>query len=182
MNRSIYGKHIEIGDSLRDYINKTFDGFEKYNMEILTEKAVISENKKKFFEAEFIITIKGKHSIVIKSEHKDVYEAIAETASRVEKAIRRLSDKIKDHRKKTSLKELSAESAVLSNAADVERTIEDDIDNLIQMEMKLKKPMDIEDAIKKLREDDNIQFFVFNDRSGNMRTIYKRADGNIGVY
>jgi len=177
---AIISKKVEIGNNFKDAVNKVFESFEKYNLNIISRKAIISKNKQKEIEVELVLELKGKHSIIIKSKNKDIYEALIDATERVEKALRRLSDKIKNHKKNISLRDLAPEEAVLHT--DTEKTIDEEINDLVPMEMTLKKPIDIEDAIMKLRGNKNIQFFVFNDRSGNTRTIYKRADGKIGIY
>jgi putative sigma-54 modulation protein len=50
------------------------------------------------------------------------------------------------------------------------------------MDLELHKPLDFDDAIDVLKEEKKRQFVVFNDHDGNMRVMYKRADGKFGLY
>jgi putative sigma-54 modulation protein len=50
------------------------------------------------------------------------------------------------------------------------------------MDLELHKPLDFDEAIEALREEKKRQFIVFNDYDGNMRVMYKRADGKFGLY
>ena len=49
------------------------------------------------------------------------------------------------------------------------------------MDLDLHKPLDIEDALERLKSSSQ-QFFVFNDKDSKMRVIYKRIDGKYGLY
>ena len=49
------------------------------------------------------------------------------------------------------------------------------------MELELYKPLEIEEAMQKLKDSD-AQFYVFNDMDAKMRVIYKRSDCKFGLY
>lgn len=178
MNRIITGKHIELGESLKNQLEKTFDSFYKYNLDFFSERVIITENKKKEFQVEFILKLKQKRTVIVEASDKDVYEAVGIAAQKAEKALRRLADKIKDPRKNTSLKDLQPEDLEIVDSI----TMEEKVENLVIKQKKLEKFMTIEDAISELESNENRIFFVFNDEAGISRTIYKRKDGNIGIY
>ena len=171
MNTHIIGRQIEVGDVLKDHIYATIDEFKKYNLNVISTNVIIKKEKKEF-RVEFIFNIKGKHTVVINSADKDVYNAIDKAQSKAAKALRRLSTKIKDsYKDKDSIKDLE-----LITDEEPEKEIA-----LIQMSLKLQKPLDIEEAIGKLNTSKN-GFLVFNDNEGIQRTIFKREDGNIGIF
>jgi len=180
MNRSIVGRQFELTDSIKDYVNSALDGFEKYNLEMMSSTVAISgniKNGKQGFSVEFVINLKGKHTVVITQKDKDVYAAIDLASDRIQKSLRRYSDKIKDHRH-TSLKELGSEAEAVSeqvsnNGAEPE---------IIPMDLELHKPMDFDEVAELLGAEKKQQFHVFNDMEGIMRVMYKRADGNFGLY
>ena len=57
----------------------------------------------------------------------------------------------------------------------------DGVDEIVPMELELYKPLEIEEALEKLKNSD-MQFYVFNDIDAKMRVIYKRSDGKFGLY
>jgi len=184
MNISITGRGLEIGDSLRKAITGTVENFSKYNLPILDTSVRISSIGKNKVSVEYIVNLKQKHTIVITQkeeldEREGIYSTVGIAADRVEKALRRYSDKIKNHRTDTSLRDLpqkeEGSNAVLNMIPQKER-------QLILMDLELQKPIDIDEAINELVENKKEQFKVFNDRDGLMRIIYKREDGNIGMY
>lgn len=180
MNRSIVGRHFELTEPIKEYINGAIDGLEKYNLEIISATVIISgdvKNGKKGFSVEFVVNLKGKHTVVITQKDKDVYAAIDLAAERVKKNLRRHSDKIKNH-KHTSLKELGSEAEAVS-----EQISNGEADpEIIPMDLELHKPMDFDEVIELLKSQTSQQFHVFNDHEGVMRVMYKRADGKFGLY
>ena len=180
MNRSIVGRQFELTEPIKEYINGALDGLDKYNLEIISATVIISgdtRNGKKGFSVEFVVNLKGKHTVVITQKDKDVYAAVDLAAERVKKNLRRHSDKIKDH-SNISLKELGSEAEAVSEQLNNEESEPE----IIPMDLELHKPMDFDEVITLLREDTKQQFHVFNDNEGTMRVMYKRADGKFGLY
>ncbi|MBD3790876.1 MAG: ribosome-associated translation inhibitor RaiA [Campylobacterales bacterium] len=177
MNTSITGRHFELTDAIKAYAEAAIEGLNKYNLDIISANTVISSNEKngkKGFSTEFIINLKDKNTLVITQNDKDVYAAIDLAIERMKKALRRHSEKIKDH-KIMSFKDLGEEAEAVS-----EMTVED-VD-IVPMDLELHKPLDFDEAIEALMAEKKRQFIVFNDHDGNMRVMYKRADGRFGLY
>ena len=177
MNKSIVGRHFELTDPIKDYIEAAVDGLEKYNLDIISATTLISgdeKNGKKGYSVEFVVNLKDKNTIVITQKDKDVYAATDLAIERVKKSLRRHADKIKGH-KITSFKDLGAEAEAVS-VLDTEET------DIVPMDLELHKPMNFDEAIEALRAEKKRQFIVFNDMDGLMRVMYKRADGKFGLY
>jgi putative sigma-54 modulation protein len=177
MNKSITGKHFELTDTIKAYVDAALEGLKKYNLDIISAHVVISadeRNGKKGFIVEFVINLKDKNTIVITQREKDVYAAIDLGIERVKKSLRRHADKIKDH-KIMSFDDLGLEAEAVTE-------IEPEEIEIVPMDLELHKPLDFEEAIEELKANKKRQFIVFNDYEGNMRVMYKRADGKFGLY
>ena len=174
MKRSITGRHFELTEPIKNYAEAAVDVLDKYNLDITTANTVISSSEKKGFTVEFIVNLKDRNTIVITQNDKDVYAAIDLAIERMKKSLRRHADKIKGHRI-TSFKDLGAEAEAVTEF-DAEEP------EIIPMDLELHKPMDFDEAIEALRAEKKRQFIVFNDMDGLMRVMYKRADGNFGLY
>jgi putative sigma-54 modulation protein len=74
-----------------------------------------------------------------------------------------------------SFKDMGEEAEAVSE-------IESNEIEIVPMDLELHKPLDFDEAIDALREEKKRQFIVFNDYDGNMRVMYKRADGKFGLY
>jgi putative sigma-54 modulation protein len=177
MNKSITGRHFELTDAIKAYADALLDSLDKYHLDITSANTVISANEKngkKGFTVEFIVNLKDKNTIVITQVDKDVYAAMDLAIERVKKSLRRHKEKIKDH-KIMSFKDMGEEAEAVSE-------IETEDIEIVPMDLELHKPLDFEEAIDALREEKKRQFIVFNDYDGNMRVMYKRADGKFGLY
>ena len=177
MNKSITGRHFELTETIKAYADAAMEGLKKYNLDIISAATVISANEKngkKGFATEFIVNLKDKNTIVITQNDKDVYAAIDLAIERVKKALRRHSDKIKNHRV-MSFADLGLEAEAVTE-------LENDEIEIVPMDLELHKPMDFDEAIDALKAEKKRQFIVFNDQEGIMRVMYKRADGKFGLY
>jgi len=181
MNKHIAGRHFELTDPIKEYIENAIESLEKYNLEIVSANCVISgdmKNGKKGFSVEFVINLKNKNTVVITQRDKDVYAAIDLALDRMKKSLRRFSDKIKDHNA-VSLKEIESEIGEVEEQLEYEKEFGDDI---VPMDLELYKPLDFEEAKEILVSDPKRHFIVFNDNEGRMRVMYKRSDGKFGLY
>ena len=182
MNRHIAGRHFELTEPLKEYIDSVIDSLEKYNLEIISVNVIISADTKKGkkgYKVEFVANLKDKHTIVITQRDKDVYAAIDLALDRVKKSLRRYADKIKDKSGTLSIRELGSEIEETKEQLDYLKDIDEDI---VPMDLELHKPLDFEEARDILASDPKRVFIVFNDNDGRMRVMYKRSDGKYGLY
>ena len=60
MNTSIVGRQFELTESIKSYCDSAFDALSKYNLDIISAKAIISadeRNGKKGFDVELIAEV-----------------------------------------------------------------------------------------------------------------------------
>lgn len=174
MNLSITGKQIQLTDPIKDYVENALDSLNKYNLDIISTRVVINadeKNGKKGFGVEVTINLPKTETIVIKQKDKDLYSAIDTALDRANKVFRRHHDKLTTTKGANTKEDVS-----IAN-----ETATDGVDEIIPMELELYKPLEIEEALQRLK-DSGMQFFVFNDIDAKMRVIYKRSDNKFGLY
>ncbi len=180
MNTSIVGRHIELTEPIKEYINSSVEIFKKYNLDIISVNSIISQeskNGKKVISFEFTLNIANLDTIVVKQKDKDLYAAIDIAVDRVSKVLRRHHDKIVGH-KATKLTEVA--SSELADAIAIE--LEKFENEIVPTRLNSYKPVDIEDALGELKSDDS-NFKVFYDNDDNMRVLYKmNEEGKYGLY
>ena len=180
MNTSIVGRHIELTDPIKDYINSSVDIFKKYNLDIISVNSIISQEEKhgkKAFSFEFTLNIANLDTVVVKQKDKDLYAAVDIAVDRVSKVLRRHHDKITGH-KATKLTEVVASEIEDAIATELEK-LENEI---VPVRLTSYKPVDIEEALTELKASD-AQFKVFYDRDDSMRVLYKmNEEGKFGLY
>jgi putative sigma-54 modulation protein len=180
MNTSIVGRHIELTEPIKDYVNSSIDIFKKYNLDIISVNAIISQEEKngrKAFTFEFTLNIAHIDTVVVKQKDKDLYAAIDIAVDRVSKVLRRHHDKITGHRA-TKLTEVAS--------AEIEDQIANELDKLdseiFPVRLSSYKPIDIEEALTSIKDSD-ASFKVFYDKDDNMRVLYKsNEEGKFGLY
>ena len=176
MNLSIVGKQFNLTDPIKQHIENAFDALNKYGLDIISGRCVVSadeKNGKKGFSVEFALNLAKKDTVVIRQKDKDLYAAVDLALDRASKVLRR------EHDKNTTVKNKDDGKAIRSAIA--EEKIDSEVDEIIPMELELYKPLEIEEALQKLK-DSEAQFYVFNDIDAKMRVIYKRSDGKFGLY
>ena len=180
MNTGIVGRHIDLTDSIKDYINSSVEVFKKYNLDIISVNAIIAQDEKhgkKAFSFEFTLNIAHLDTIVVKQKDKDLYAAIDISVDRVSKVLRRHHDKIAAH-KATKLTEI--ESSEIQDNITLE--LEKFEDEIAPVRLSSYKPIDIEEALEELKASD-AQFKVFYDKDDVMRVLYKSSiQGKFGLY
>ncbi|ANE32364.1 sigma 54 modulation protein/ribosomal protein S30EA [Campylobacter hyointestinalis] len=175
MNTSIVGKQFELTDAIKNYVDAAFETLAKYNLDIISGRVIISADERqgrKGFDVDFAINLAHKDTIVIRQKDKDLYAAVDLAVDRASKVLRRHHDKLTTHKNKDDEK---------ANLANLKDDIVDGADEIVRTELELYKPMEIEEAIEKLKNSD-MQFYVFNDIDAKMRVLYKRSDGKFGLY
>jgi putative sigma-54 modulation protein len=179
LNTSIVGRHIDLTDPIKEYINSSVDVFKKYNLDIISINSIIAQeekNGKKSFTFEFTINIAHKDTIVIKQRDKDLYAAIDIAVDRASKVLRRHHDKITAH-DATKLTEVEAKKIEDKIAEELERLDEE----IVPVKLESYKPIDIEEALESLKASDG-NFKVFYDKDDNLRVLYKMSDSKFGLY
>ncbi len=103
MNTQIRTKDITLNDHTKAHIEGAIEQFKKYKLDITTINVVLA-SEKKGVSVEFDMHIAHNSPIVISQSDDSLDAAIDLAIDRASKALRRLHDKVTDHRAE-SLKE-----------------------------------------------------------------------------
>jgi len=104
MNLQIRAKDITLTDATRSHIEGAVEAFRKYNLDITSINCIVSAEKKGV-KVEFDIKIAHAQPVII-TQQDDVLDAAIDLAiDKGTKALRRLHDKVVDH-KTGSVKDL----------------------------------------------------------------------------
>ena len=176
MNLQVVGRHIDLTDAIKEHIDAAVDTLTKYNLDIISIRAIVNAEEKKGKKGvsiEFTINLPHKNTIVVKQRDKALYAAIDLAIDRAHKVLRRHHDKITEH------KSLGQEQ----NSLNQERALENDgaEDEIVPMDLELHKPLEIEEALEILK-DSSQHFLVFNDHENKTRVLHKRNDNRYGLY
>ena len=172
MNIKVVGKNIEITEAIREYIEKRFEKFEKFeldNSEITVSCAVEREEQ--------IVDIqinKNGDFIRIEERNNDLYASIDLAIDRVARQLRKDKEKKLDKSRSESLKD-KIMGIFRDEAPD--RTGE-----ITKTKVYEAKPLSVEDAKLKLLDKKEDLFIVFtNVETNEINVLYKREDGSFGI-
>jgi len=166
MNVSIVGRHLDVTDGMKSAINAVLEDIQKYNLDIISAKVIVEENKKAEFKVEFNIQVANKGAVVITQKDKDFYKACDLAKDRLEKVLRRYHDKITSHRVKQEI------PAVV---------VDNEDDEIVPVDLAAEKPMSVDEALAEFKQTQEA-FMVFKDTEGDTRVLYRRKDGKFGLY
>ena len=100
MQLSVSGHHIEVTDSLRNYVESKLDRLERHNDRI-TNMSVILTVEKQRQKAESTIHLSGGE-LYADAEHDDLYAAIDLLADKLDRQLIKREEKRADHRVRAS--------------------------------------------------------------------------------
>ena len=169
MNIIITGRHLEVTDALKTYVEKKIKRFDRYLTNISEANVTLTVEKYRH-KAEVLLKVNG---VLIQAEAitGDVYSSIDEVAEKLERQTKKYKEKLVSHRKG----EGKAGPKVQETALPPE------IGSIIKNKRFELKPMSPDEAAMQMELLDK-DFFVFtNDTSGEINVIYRRRDGNFGL-
>lgn len=96
MRIQLTGHHVELTDSLRDYVNNKFERLERHN-EKLADAHVVLTVEKMQQRAEATIHL-ARANVFADAESEDMYAAIDSLVDKLDRQLKKHKEKITDHR------------------------------------------------------------------------------------
>ena len=96
MQIDITGHHVELTDSMRDYVNEKVNKITRH-VDIVTDIHVILSVEKLIQKAEATVQLKG-NKVYADSVNDDMYAAIDDLADKLDRQVIKYKEKLKDHR------------------------------------------------------------------------------------
>ncbi|MDA0821881.1 MAG: ribosome-associated translation inhibitor RaiA [Proteobacteria bacterium] len=95
MQLSISGHHVEISESLKNYINSKMQKVERHFDQVIDAHVVLDVEKQRH-KAETTLQLSGS-TIHAASENDDMYAAIDAMVDKLDRQVRKHKEKISDH-------------------------------------------------------------------------------------
>lgn len=167
MHLEIRGVHTEIGEGLREHIEKKVEKLTKFFGKIIGVQVVIKREKEGFFIGEINISADG-FFLHGKGENVNKKASFEEALNKVVKQIKKHKEKITSHKIKNHFLER-------------ERVSKERVVSLIQRTQPLDKPMGVEEAALKLAKEGRDFLLFVNSKTGKINLAHRRENGEIEV-
>ena len=178
MDLIVKGKHMDVGDALRTYIDETLkNGVKKYFPN--TIEAVVNLSKERhLYIAD--ISIHAGHNVMIQasSEANEPYPAVDLAVKKIEARLNKHKNKLKDHHKNADKQEFIAASQYIIKDEDQEAPGTDPV-IVAEMEHPV-ETLTVGDAVMRMELAELPALLFKNKLSGAINMVYKRSDGNVG--
>jgi len=168
------GKHIEVTDAIRNYMEKKLSKIERHFDHILEVIVTLSVEKNRQIVE---VTLQANKALIrAEEETDDMYTSIDKVVDKLERQILKYKEKFyqKPH-SNADKKELVYEEVSVEEGKSAE------VIKIVKTKRFAIKPMSIEEAAMQMDLLGH-NFFVFaNDNTNKVNVIYKRKDGNFGL-
>jgi putative sigma-54 modulation protein len=206
MSIRITGRHLDITDEIRQYVEKKLQRIAKYTARVKSVDLIIEKDHRYQYSVELLIK-DGPVSVAAKAQDSDLLRAIDTLIDKAERQLKRKWEKMKGTKKQKA--QDAAKKNTSKGAAEVEEeeeaggvavatrrrtrttkkqartypvTIEKfDLQVFPAEELELPK-LPLEDAAEELfYRDENFMAFLNSDNGGKLSILYRRKDGNFGL-
>jgi len=178
MQLTVKGKHLDVGDSLREHVRQQLTHTaQKYFRDPIEATVIFSKEKNHLFKADISIHVGGGILLQTQHEANDPYPAFDVAAKLVSTRLSRYKDKLRDHHKH----EPEDLAAVYTTLKGEENEAEGGTGGAIIAEMSMQvQTLAVADAVMRLELGGMPALLFKNPKHGGLNMVYRRKDGNIG--
>ncbi len=183
MNITVTGRHMEMTDALKLYIDNGLGKLESHFDRAMDADVVLDVQKHRH-TAEVNLRTNGVR-IHSKETSADMYASVDAVIEKLERQIRKFKDRINRHQPRRSKEEYDYHHAIISLPS--EPKPETPTDELVEHKVVLREkltmePMTVDEAIMQLELGNEQVFLVFsNVETAQVNVLYSRDDGTYGL-
>ncbi|MDR0633250.1 MAG: ribosome-associated translation inhibitor RaiA [Holosporales bacterium] len=185
MSITISGKNIEIGESLRAFVDQEVRGAMKRSIgdfiaaHVLLKKSQSAADKHHHvFECEIDVHVASGFSIRSSGRDEDPYACVTQTTNTLKQRTKRYKARLLGQMRKQKEQALSMSQFILANAQ--EEDVVQDAPVIIAEMPDSMETLSIGDAVMRLDLSENPVLVFKNASSNDVNVLYKRTDGNFG--
>ena len=182
MKTTITGRHMELTDALRSYIDNALRKIEAHFDKVIEADVVLDVEKHRHI-AEINLHANGVR-IHGREASQDMYASVDAVIAKLEKQIRKYRDRINRHHPRSVKEMQSYQHAIISLDQDNGRDEAEEhpaLHKVVHREKISMKPMTVEEAVMQLELVDD-PFLVFsNADTSQVNVLYARGDNTYGL-
>ncbi len=183
MNLTITGRHMEMTDALKAYIENHIKKLKVHFDRVIDIDVVLDVEKHRHI-AEVNLHANGVR-IHSKESSADMYASVDAVMSKMEKQVRKYKDRINRHQQRPERSDLNYSHAIIGfqpgNGDEEAETVADQMHHVVLGEKLPMRPMSVEEAVMQL---DLVEdpFIVFsNAETSQVNVLYARDENTYGL-
>ncbi len=180
---TVTGRHMEVTESLRDYVVKKVEGLSLDYPRIMEVKAVLDFHQHRHRQVCEIILYCANHLTIDASSETqdDLYAAIDETVSKIARRMRKHKTRLQKHARPRHNQTIRHLTEHVFEDDVLEKHEDETMPYIVHPESHKVKPLFTDEAIMELELSDR-PFVVFHDqKSDKLTLVYRRKDGDYGM-
>ena len=180
MQVSITGRHVELTDALKQYVEEKLQHLKHSFDQVVDVHVVLSVEK---FRHRCEVTIQANRlNIHASHETDDMYASIDGVVDKLNRQLKRYRAKMRKHQAAKAPESGGIEvSHRVLERPEAEELPEDHTPTVLEMERMAAKPMSVDEAVMQLELSERTPVLVFtNEETNSMNVLYRRHDGTLG--
>lgn len=185
MQLTVHGRHLEVTDWIRQYIEKKVDRIERYLPQMQEIRAELTQSETRAaadrYTAQITVWANGQ---ILRAEEStsDIFASIDATIDKMAKQVQRFKG-----RRFHSRRRASAAASMEAEMSDVAPVVQADEEapafdgNIIRRKQFVLEPMNEEEAVEQMELLGHDFFVFFNPEVKAVNVLYRRRDGNYGL-
>lgn len=178
----VNGKHIDIGDALREHVETVLPAsVSKYAENPINASVTFSPDRHEF---KCDCTVHLSTGMIAKATGRsgEVYAALDEALEHLEKQLRRYKRRLKDHHRISPVEKFDAATSVYESRDDEEEEAAEDLAPVIIAESttSIMTLASVGDAVMHMDLSGESVLVFHNEKTSTLNVVYRRDDGNIG--
>lgn len=180
MQLTVKGKHLDVGDALREHVRETLAvTAEKYFGDKIEAMVTFTKEKNHRYKADISITLGRGIVLAAQNEADDPYPAFDGASQRVKTRLGRYKEKLRDHHRREDKEDLHAAHYTMFGSNENEP--DGGEEPAIVAELQSQVPtLAVSDAVMRLELGDLPALLFKNPGNNTYNMVYRRKDGNIG--
>lgn len=176
----ISGKHMDIGDSLRERIDvRIDDAVDKYFGNGYSGHVTV-EKEGNFFSCDCMLHLDSGVTLQASARESDANTSFDRAAERIETRLRRYTRKLKNHSGRADAIPADAAYTIMSTHSEDEEVAEDFAPVVVAESVRQLPASSVAEAVMHLELMDEPVHVFKNAGSGVVNVVFRRADGNVG--
>jgi len=186
MQLTVHGRHLEVTDWVREYIEKKVSRLERYLPQMQEIRAELTQSETRAaadrYTAQITLWANGQ---ILRAEEStsDIFASIDATVDKMASQMQRFKGRrFQSRRRASAAASMEAEMNDLLPVTQEEGEAEPPFDgSIIRRKQFVVEPMNEEEALEQMELLGHDFFLFFNPEVNTVNVIYRRRDGNYGL-